>query len=89
MAKKKISPAIPTEPAIAESEPKAEDIGPPGKSDDAGIPKAGMSPVPFKVWTMDELVAEYFPNAKRLSGGVVAGLQRELRRRNRKAEKGY
>lgn len=42
-----------------------------------------------RIWTMDELMAEYFPGATRVSGGVAAGLQRELRRRNRLAEKGY
>lgn len=42
-----------------------------------------------KLWTMDELLEEYFPGATRVSGGVAAGLQRELRRRNRMAEKGY
>jgi len=38
---------------------------------------------------MDEIKEEYFPGVKRLSGGVVAGLQRELRRRNRKERKGF
>jgi|HubBroStandDraft_4_1064222.scaffolds.fasta_scaffold67106_2 hypothetical protein len=42
--------------------------------------------------TMPELLAEQFPQGApaRVSGGMAAALQRELRRRNRKAEKkGY
>lgn len=41
--------------------------------------------------TMAELIAEEFPNGApaRMAGGMAFALQRELRRRNRKAEKGY
>lgn len=41
--------------------------------------------------TMAELLAELYPNGgpKRVAGGMAIALQRELRRRNRKAEKGY
>jgi len=78
-----ISTDIQPEPAGAESAPTT-DVGPSGQSDAAGI--AQDRP---KIWTVDELLEEYFPGATKVSGGVLAGLQREMRRRNRKAEKGY
>jgi hypothetical protein len=40
---------------------------------------------------MADLLAEHFPAGvpARVPGGMAFALQRELRRRNRKAEKGY
>jgi len=71
------------------TEPAGEEIttilaaSPSGESGDAGI-----APAPH-IWTIEELIEEYFPGAKRVSGGVAAGLLREMRRRNRLEEKGY
>jgi hypothetical protein len=44
-----------------------------------------------RTWTMEELLAEQYPQGApaRVAGGMAMALQRELRRRNRKAEKGY
>jgi hypothetical protein len=47
------------------------------------------TPTRPKVWTVAEVLEEYFPGAKKVSGGVLAGIQREVRRRNRRAEKGF
>jgi hypothetical protein len=81
MAKKKAAVQDEAEPANSDSvaELAAEEPG--------GEPAAPVEAP--KVWTMKELMAEYFPAAKSVSGGVLAGLQRELRRRNRNNEKGY
>lgn len=50
------------------------------------VPPAMAAPI-----TMADLLAEQFPQGApaRLAGGMAIALQRELRRRNRKAEKGY
>ena len=74
---------IQQQPAGAESTPTILDDGQASKSVDAGT-----LPERPHVWTVPEVLAEYFPNAKRVSGGVLGGIQREVRRRNRLAEKG-
>lgn len=76
----------------AESSPEPSQQTPAVAENEAGdLPtvEAGAALEIPEACTMEQLKEEYFPGATRLSGGVVAGLQRELRRRNRAIQKGY
>jgi|SRR5581483_10583300 len=68
----------------------AESVVEEPQSGDPELESAGDIPMAApKLVTTAELLEEYFPGAKSVSGGTLAGLEREKRRRNRRAEKGY
>jgi hypothetical protein len=89
--KPKADQPVAADPAAAETQtpPVTPEPAPTAETPEATEATEEQKPAAPKVWTMEELVAEYFPNAKRFSGGAAAGLERELRRRNRLAERGY
>jgi len=91
VASPEIPPAlIQQEPAAAESGPPSKDVGPEGKSDDAGTGSEPVQPAERpRIWTEQEIAAEFFPGKTKFSAGAAAGIRRETRRRNRLAEKGY
>lgn len=81
--------AAPLDPEPIEAQPEPIEV--PAEEIPAIIEPVGgdwANDVP-KVCTIDDLVQEYFPGATKVSGGVASGLNREMRRRNRKAERGY